>query len=194
MWPLYPKCQLLQNRQGELLADRRSRTVRSWEREMAASVLSGFPSAPNATSGGTRSSSPCRPDPVPDVRRSPTSTRRTPSGSPPSIFRSQRAPRSCGYTDRGERRWQPRLLAFGRLYLARSFKCARDFNTEVAQDRRGRVRRVVVEENVVASVRSPSWVPDPRLPKPQLSVSADTLIIDGRDCVVREWRGMGEVA
>jgi hypothetical protein len=35
------------------------------------------------------------------------------------------------------------------------------------------------------SVRSPGWVPGPRLPKLQLSVSADTLIIDGRDCVVR---------
>src|SRR6266542_1860056 len=29
---------------------------------------------------------------------------------------------------------------FGRVYLARSFKCARDLDTEVAQDRRARLR------------------------------------------------------
>jgi len=44
---------------------------------------------------------------------------------------------------------------FGRVHLARSFKCARDLNTEVAQYRRARPRRVVVEENVVAVSAQP---------------------------------------
>ena len=33
---------------------------------------------------------------------------------------------------------------FGRVYFARSFKCARDLDTEVAQYRRARLRRMVV--------------------------------------------------
>ena len=41
-------------------------------------------------------------------------------------------------------------LRFGRVHLARSFKCARDLDTEVAQYRRARFGRVVVEKNVVA--------------------------------------------
>ena len=38
---------------------------------------------------------------------------------------------------------------FGRVHLARSFKCACDLDTEVAQYRRARLHRVMVEENVV---------------------------------------------
>src|SRR5207247_591550 len=52
---------------------------------------------------------------------------------------------------------------FGRVYLARSFKCARDLDTEVAQYRRARLRRVVVEENVVA-VSSQPWLAANELP------------------------------
>jgi len=39
---------------------------------------------------------------------------------------------------------------FGRVHLARSFKRARDLDTEVAQYRRARLCRVMVEKNVVA--------------------------------------------
>src|SRR6266581_4278802 len=39
---------------------------------------------------------------------------------------------------------------FGRVHFAGSFKCARDLDTEVAQYRRARLSRVVVEKNVVA--------------------------------------------
>ena len=39
---------------------------------------------------------------------------------------------------------------FGRVHLARGFKCARDLDTKVAQYRRARLCRVVVEKNVVA--------------------------------------------
>src|SRR5690349_10172834 len=39
---------------------------------------------------------------------------------------------------------------FGRIHLARSFKCARNLDAEVAQYRPARLRWVVVEENVVA--------------------------------------------
>ena len=35
------------------------------------------------------------------------------------------------------------LLRFGRVYLARSFKCSRELDAEVAPDRRARLRRVV---------------------------------------------------
>src|SRR5436309_12890582 len=42
-------------------------------------------------------------------------------------------------------------LRFGRVQLARSFKCARDLDTEVAQYRRARLWRVVVEKNAVSS-------------------------------------------
>src|SRR5260370_2816850 len=38
---------------------------------------------------------------------------------------------------------------YDRVHLARSFKCARDLDTEVAQYRRARLCRVVVEKNVV---------------------------------------------
>jgi hypothetical protein len=41
-------------------------------------------------------------------------------------------------------------LRFGRVHLAPSFKCARDLDSEVAQYRRARPCRVVVEKNVVA--------------------------------------------
>jgi len=44
------------------------------------------PKRANATLRGTRPSSQCRPDPVSDLRISPTSAQRTPSDSPPSIF------------------------------------------------------------------------------------------------------------
>src|ERR1700680_980882 len=46
---------------------------------------------------------------------------------------------------------------FGRVHLARGFKCARDLDAEVAQYRRARLLRVVVEEDVVAVS------PEPRL-------------------------------
>ncbi len=39
---------------------------------------------------------------------------------------------------------------FRRVHLARSFKCARDLDTEVAQCQRARLGRVVIEKNVVA--------------------------------------------
>src|SRR5919201_1056018 len=39
---------------------------------------------------------------------------------------------------------------FGRVHVARSLKCARDLDAEVAQYRRARLLRVVVEEDVVA--------------------------------------------
>src|SRR5579863_1690684 len=44
---------------------------------------------------------------------------------------------------------------FGRVHFARSFKCTRDLNTEVAQYRLAWPRRVVVEENVVAVSAQP---------------------------------------
>jgi hypothetical protein len=40
---------------------------------------------------------------------------------------------------------------FGRVHLARSFKCARDLYTEVAQYRRARLGWMLVDENVVAN-------------------------------------------
>src|SRR5207244_3649245 len=46
---------------------------------------------------------------------------------------------------------------FGRVHLARRFKCARDLDAEVAHYRRARLVRVVVDEDVMA----PS--PQPRL-------------------------------
>ena len=45
----------------------------------------------------------------------------------------------------------------GRVHLARSFKCARDLDTEVAQYRRARLCRVVVEKNVVA-ISPQAWL------------------------------------
>ena len=42
------------------------------------------------------------------------------------------------------------LRRFGRVHLARSFKGARDLDAEVAEYRRARLIRVVVEEDVVA--------------------------------------------
>ena len=46
---------------------------------------------------------------------------------------------------------------FGRVHLAGSFKCARDLDTEVAQYRRARLSRMVVEKNVVA-VGPQAWL------------------------------------
>ena len=46
---------------------------------------------------------------------------------------------------------------FGRVYLAGSFKCARDLDSEVAQYRRARLTRVVIEKNVVA-VGPQAWL------------------------------------
>ena len=43
------------------------------------------------------------------------------------------------------------LRRFGGVHLACSFKCARDPDPEVTQDRRSRPCRVVVEKNVVAT-------------------------------------------
>ena len=47
---------------------------------------------------------------------------------------------------------------FSRVHLARSFKCAPNLDTEVAQYGRARLRRVVIEKNVVASVRRLGWL------------------------------------
>ncbi len=41
-------------------------------------------------------------------------------------------------------------LRFGRVHFTCSFKCASDLDTEVAQYRRSRLCRVVVEKNVMA--------------------------------------------
>jgi len=65
------------------------------------------PKRTNASLGSTRPSSPCRPDPAPNLRISPTSGQRIPCSSPPSIFGSRRAPRSCGCTGRGGPRRKP---------------------------------------------------------------------------------------
>jgi hypothetical protein len=130
-------------------------------------AYSGFPSVPNTTLGGARPSSQCRTDPASDLRRSPTSPRPTPSGSPPSIFRSQCTPRSCGCTDRGGRRRQLRPLAF-RSHTPRSFKRARDLDAEVAEYRSAGLRRVAVEENVVAVS------PQPRLAANEVPDLADS--------------------
>jgi hypothetical protein len=54
-------------------------------------------------------------------------------------------------------------LRFGRVYLARSFKSARDLDTEVAQYRRARLCRVVVEKNVVA-ISPQAWLAVNELP------------------------------
>src|SRR5205814_657740 len=52
---------------------------------------------------------------------------------------------------------------FGRVHLARGFKCTRDLDTEVAQYRRTRLCRVVVEKNVVA-IRPQAWLAADELP------------------------------
>src|SRR5260221_10584450 len=54
-------------------------------------------------------------------------------------------------------------LRFGRVHLARSFKCARDLDTEVAQYRRPRLCRGVVEKNVVA-IGPQAWLAANELP------------------------------
>ena len=46
---------------------------------------------------------------------------------------------------------------FGRVHFAGSFECACDLDTEVAQYRRVRLSRVVVEKNVVA-VGPQAWL------------------------------------
>ena len=46
---------------------------------------------------------------------------------------------------------------FGQVHLTRSFKCAGDLDTEIAQYRRARLCRVVVEKNVVA-ISPQSWL------------------------------------
>jgi len=61
----------------------------------------------------------------------------------------------------GDRSLAP--LRFGRVHLARSFKCARDLDTEVAQHRRRRLRRVVVKKNVVA-ISPQAWLAAQELP------------------------------
>ncbi len=60
-------------------------------------------------------------------------------------------------------------LRFGRIHLARSFECARDLDTEVAQYRCARLCRVMVEKNVVAII-------------PQASLAANELpdLVQGR--------------
>ena len=54
-------------------------------------------------------------------------------------------------------------LRFGRVHLARRFKCARDLDTEVAQYRLARLCRVVVEKNVVA-ISPQAWLAADELP------------------------------
>src|SRR5579859_2397076 len=56
---------------------------------------------------------------------------------------------------------------FGRVHLARSFKCARDLDAEVAYEWRAGLLRVVIEENVVA------MSPQPRLAANELPDLAD---------------------
>jgi len=58
---------------------------------------------------------------------------------------------------------------FGRVHLARSFKCARHLDAEVTAYWRAGLRRVVVEENVVA-VR----------PQPRLATNQVPNVADGR--------------
>ena len=53
---------------------------------------------------------------------------------------------------------------FCRVHLADRFKCARHLNTEVAQDLRARLFRVVVEEDVVAVGPQP-WLAAKELPQ-----------------------------
>jgi hypothetical protein len=104
----------------------------------------------NATSGDLRLSFPYRPDPASNPRIFPTSTRQTPSDSPPSILGSRRAARSCGCTGRGGWRRPPCSREFGSVHLVRGFKCARHLDAEVTQHRRARLRRVLVEKNVMS--------------------------------------------
>src|SRR3981189_30789 len=54
-------------------------------------------------------------------------------------------------------------LRFGRVHLARIFKCARDLDTEVAQYRGARLCRVVLEINVVA-ISPQAWLAANELP------------------------------
>ena len=54
-------------------------------------------------------------------------------------------------------------LRVGRVHLARSIKGARDLDTEVAQYRRARLCRVVVEKNVVA-IGPQAWLAANELP------------------------------
>jgi hypothetical protein len=54
-------------------------------------------------------------------------------------------------------------LRFGRIHLARGFKCVRDLDTEVAQYWRSRPCRVMVEKNVVAISPEP-WLAANELP------------------------------
>ena len=49
-------------------------------------------------------------------------------------------------------------LCFGRVFLARSFECASDLDADVANYRRARLSRVVVEKNLWPSLRKPGWV------------------------------------
>ena len=54
-------------------------------------------------------------------------------------------------------------LRFGRVHLARSFKRARNLDTEVAQYLPARLYRVVVEKNVV-TVSPQAWLAANELP------------------------------
>lgn len=60
--------------------------------------------------------------------------------------------------DGGLARWR-----FSRVHVARSFKSARDLDTEVTQYWRAWLRRVVVEENVVA-IRPQPWLATNEVP------------------------------
>ena len=92
---------------------------------------------------------------------------RVPGGLPPV----RRHPLSIALYASSMRSYGPRWTAtaaspawrFGRVHLARSFKCARDLDAEVAQYRRARLLRVVVEEDVVAVSPQP-WLAANELP------------------------------
>jgi hypothetical protein len=111
----------------------------------------------NATSIGIRSSSQCRRDPASDLRIFPTTIRRIPSDSPPSIFRSRHAPPPCDCRDHDARRSRPRPREFRSRTPRLLFRTARELDTEVTQNRRTRPFWVTVEKNVVA-ISPQAWL------------------------------------
>src|SRR5215472_4780433 len=126
-------------------------------------VADHSPKRASATLRGTRPSSPCRLDPASDLRISPTSGRRTPPirrhpFSDRVVRLVHAIVRAAVDGDGSLAPWR-----FGRVNLARSFKCARDLDTEVAQYRRARLCRVVVEKNIVA-ISPQAWLAANELP------------------------------
>jgi len=94
----------------------------------------------------------------------------SPPVRPHPFFDSLCTPRPCGRTGRGGRQRNLAPWRFGRVYLARSFKCARDLDAEVAQYRHAMLRRVMVEEDVLAVSPKPRMtaneIPDPAQGRP----------------------------